>query len=112
MVKRNDTWWNFRFAQPAIRGGDPRSWFVKYQVDDRVDGYANYKIKGHTLDVKELIAATDDAYAAVWRFCLDMDLVTHVKAAGPCPGRAAAVDAGRPPSPSADAEGRLVAPDL
>ena len=32
------------------------------------------------MTVKELVTATDDAYAALWQFCFDMDLVTTVTA--------------------------------
>jgi len=81
MVKRNDTWWKFRFAQTGIRGGDPRAWFVKYEVEGRVDGYLWFAIKSaEFLTVKELITTTDDAYATLWQFCLDMDLVTSITA--------------------------------
>ena len=82
MVKRNDAWWDFRFAQPApaAQGGDPKSWFVKYEVGGQVDGYVRYRIYGETMKVIELMSATDDAYAALWRFCLDMDLVTNIRA--------------------------------
>ena len=81
IVKRNDKWWEFRFAQPAMRGADPRAWFVKYEVDGRPDGYVWFTIKdAHLMTVMELIAATDDAYAALWQFCFDMDLVTTVTA--------------------------------
>jgi len=34
----------------------------------------------HTLDVKYLVSATDDAYAGLWRFMLEMDLVSEVTA--------------------------------
>ena len=81
MVKRNDTWWKFRFVQSAMRGADPRAWFVKYEVDGRPDGYVWFTIKeAHLMTVKELVTATDDAYAALWQFCFDMDLVTTVTA--------------------------------
>ena len=82
MVKRNDAWWDFRFAFPGLtaQGGDPNSWFVMYEVDGRVDGYVQYRIDHPIMDVMELMAATDDAYAALWRFCLDMDLVDTIRA--------------------------------
>ncbi len=80
MVKRNDTWWKFRFVAPAMMDGDPRAWFVKYEVDGRVDGYLWFTVKDEILIVKELISATDDAYASLWQFCLDMDLVTTISA--------------------------------
>ena len=81
MVKRDDTWWKFRFLAPAMMGGDSRAWFVKYEVDGRVDGYLWFTVKDEVLIVKELISATDDAYASLWQFCLDMDLVTTISAA-------------------------------
>jgi predicted acetyltransferase len=82
MVNRNEAWWDFRFAQTGLtaQGGNPKSWFVKYEVDGRVDGYVRYRIEGETMAIIELMSATDDAYAALWRFCLDMDLATNIKA--------------------------------
>ena len=82
MVKRNDAWWDFRFARSGLtaEGGDPKSWYVKYEVNGRVDGYVRYRIDGETMDVIELMSATDDAYTALWRFSLDMDLVTNIRA--------------------------------
>lgn len=50
-------------------------------------GIALYKVTGdsqdfsaHTLTVEHLISETDDAYAALWRYLLEVDLVTTVKA--------------------------------
>ena len=50
-------------------------------------GFAVYRITGspadfaaHSLDVKFLVAATDDAYAGLWRFLLEQDLVSEVTA--------------------------------
>ena len=82
MVNRPPSWWAFRFAQPGLTaaGGNPHSWFVKYEDDGRVDGYLRYRVDGDTMDVMELMAATDDAYASLWRFCLDIDLVTTIRA--------------------------------
>jgi predicted acetyltransferase len=34
----------------------------------------------HILDVDYLVAATDDAYAALWRFLIEMDLVSKIRA--------------------------------
>ncbi len=82
MVSRPSAWWDFRFVQPGLTaaGGNLQSWFVKYEMDDRVDGYVRYRIDKETMDVMELMAATDAAYAALWRFCLDMDLVANIRA--------------------------------
>ena len=58
-----------------MRGTDPRAWFVKYEVDGRPDDYGWFTIKdGHLMRVIKLMAATDDAYAALWQFYFDMDL--------------------------------------
>ena len=37
-------------------------------------------LPGGTLDVEELVAATDQAYAALWRYCFDHDLMAKVTA--------------------------------
>lgn len=62
--------------------------FIRY--DDAVgqlQGFASYKLTEnpddftqHRLDLLHLVTATDDAYAALWRFVLEMDLVSEVKA--------------------------------
>ncbi|MCU1422924.1 MAG: family N-acetyltransferase [Microbacteriaceae bacterium] len=53
----------------------------------RPQGYALYQVTGgeqdfsaHTLSVEYLLTATPDAYAGLWRFLLEVDLVTEVKA--------------------------------
>jgi predicted acetyltransferase len=61
---------------------------VRY--DDRAgvaQGFAVYRVtespmdfSAHTLDVKYLVAATDDASAGLWRFLLEVDLVSEVTA--------------------------------
>ncbi len=50
-------------------------------------GILTYTVSSHpddntkaTARVRALIATTDDAYAALWRFLLDLDLVAHVRA--------------------------------
>lgn len=47
-------------------------------------GFAVYKVNedehAATVDVRFFVAATDDAYAAMWRFFFEMDLVTSVTA--------------------------------
>jgi len=55
-----------------------------------VDGFARYKTQmrwteGHgrgVVEVEELYGLTDEAYAALWRFLAEMDLVATVKADG------------------------------
>ena len=45
-----------------------------------MDGYAKYRTSGNTVVVNELMAATKEANAALWRFCFDVDLVTRTEA--------------------------------
>ncbi|HJO60492.1 MAG: GNAT family N-acetyltransferase [SAR202 cluster bacterium] len=80
MVTRQENWWEFRFREPGLKGGDPKSWFVKYQENGQDDGYLRYTINGTELNVIELIASSHQAYSSLWRICLDMDLVDVIKA--------------------------------
>lgn len=60
---------------------------VRYDDADGVpQGFVVYSLKAdhsdfsnHTVDIRYLRAATDDAYAAIWRFLLELDLVGTVK---------------------------------
>ncbi len=62
--------------------------FVRYDdTTGQMQGFASYKLTEnpddftqHRLDLLHLVTATDDAYAALWRFVLEMDLVSEVKA--------------------------------
>src|SRR5437667_193485 len=54
-----------------------------------LDGYAVYRLKekelagglpGNLLALQELMAATDEAYRALWRYSLDVDLLAEVRA--------------------------------
>lgn len=57
--------------------------------DGTPDGYVSYRIKSDwaggipdsTLIVQEMVAPDPETYAALWRFCLDMDLVSTVSTA-------------------------------
>ena len=80
MVRRRENWWEFRFREPGLKGGDPKSWFVKYQKNGETDGYLRYTINEAELNIIELIASSHEAYSSLWRLCLDMDLVDIIKA--------------------------------
>lgn len=62
--------------------------FLRYEdAAGQLQGFASYKLTEnpddftqHRLDLLHLVTATDDAYAALWRFVLEMDLVSEVKA--------------------------------
>jgi predicted acetyltransferase len=61
---------------------------VRYDDEKgKLQGLVLYRVKGsdddfteHTLEVAYLISATPDAYAALWRFVLEVDLVSEVRA--------------------------------
>ena len=54
--------------------------YAAYEDGGRVDGYVTYRITGTTLVVNELMAATSEANAALWRFCFDVDLISTTEA--------------------------------
>lgn len=70
----------------AKDGGDIRC--VRYcDAAGEVRGILTYTVSPHERDivhgtakVSALLAETDDAYAALWRFVLELDLVSHVHA--------------------------------
>ena len=80
MVRRKENWWEFRFREPGLKGGDSKSWFVKYQKNGENEGYLRYTIDDVELNIIELIASSHEAYSSLWRLCLDMDLVDIIKA--------------------------------
>ena len=61
---------------------------VRYDDESGIaQGFAIYSVSdgdsdfsAHEVDLQYLIAASDDAYSALWRFIIEMDLVTLVKA--------------------------------
>jgi predicted acetyltransferase len=62
--------------------------FVRYDdAAGTMQGFASYKLTEnpddftqHRLDLTHLVTETDDAYAALWRFVLELDLVSEVRA--------------------------------
>ncbi|QJU53153.1 GNAT family N-acetyltransferase [Herbiconiux sp. KACC 21604] len=50
---------------------------------DTIDGYVSYRFKGwdttpHTIEIVDLVAATDEAYLGLWEFLGSLDLVERV----------------------------------
>lgn len=88
MIRRPDGWWNLRFFDPEHRReGMSSYYFAVYEEDGQPIGYAQYRVRNRwsdkrpdkTLVLEELIAETDAAHAALWRLCLDVDMVTRVE---------------------------------
>ena len=85
---RPGRWWEHLTADPkerrrgmtALRG-------VLYEVDGAVEGYALWRVKGGWNDIgpngevsiREVVAESPDAYSALWRFLLSIDLTRTVK---------------------------------
>jgi predicted acetyltransferase len=86
MLGRPGDWWEFRL-HPHVHDAAYSKWFFAAHQADELDGYVIYRIKQDwthespnlQLDVEELMALNADAYAALWRFCLDTDLVARVQ---------------------------------
>ncbi|KFF59933.1 hypothetical protein JF66_07735 [Cryobacterium sp. MLB-32] len=88
-VDRRDIWWKHALGLvPQDPDSEKRSLrCVRYDDESGVaQGFAVYSIvlgeEGYParLNLADLVAATDDAYAALWHFVIDMDLVTEVSA--------------------------------
>jgi len=73
--------WERDSQAPEHRQGGPGGLFyIAYEDGGRAEGYATYRIRGTTLVVNELMAATEEANTALWRFCFDVDLTTCTEA--------------------------------
>ena len=66
--------------QESHRQGASAYFHVVYEEDAQVGGYIVYRVKDATVQVVELMAATLEAHRALWRYCLDIDLMTSTSA--------------------------------
>lgn len=91
MIGRTKAWWEHDFADlEKWRDGASPFFFAVYESPEGLEGYAAYRVKGdwpegipsNTVHVRELMAATTESYAALWRFCFDMDLVGTIESWG------------------------------
>ncbi|MCE6993551.1 GNAT family N-acetyltransferase [Saccharothrix sp. S26] len=82
-LSRTDANWDYHFADTERdRGG-----LTAYRYALHPQGYAVYRIKPdwqergprNALHVRELAARTDEAYAALYRYLLDLDMVGELK---------------------------------
>jgi predicted acetyltransferase len=77
----------FRTPNAPFNGFGPRLYAIYESDAGRVDGAVIYRAKlewtngipDGTLQVSELIARTPEAYAGLWRYCLEVDLVARVR---------------------------------
>ena len=89
MIDRRGPWLEYSFyhhEHHREKGTSP-PFFATYETGEGAQGYVSYTIKDtwsdagpdQVLEVTELVSATDDAYAALWRYCFEVDLVRTVK---------------------------------
>ena len=84
MIDRNDLMWEVALLDTdEFRRGASEFYHAVYEEGGRVDGYLLYRLdgRGQLLRVSELVAATDAAYFALWRFCFGIDLMNTFHAA-------------------------------
>jgi predicted acetyltransferase len=83
-IRRGDPWWRYRVTGPPPHG---IPWEAVLRPEG--DGFVAYErrleftlpaLEGGSLHVNWLFAETPEAYAALWRFCLDVDLMSEVLA--------------------------------
>ena len=90
MFARSREWWEARaLADPEFRrGGGGEMQRVVVEVDGRVEAYALYRLHigfdgglptGHT-NVIEAMGSTPEATREIWRFLLDVDWMSSIKA--------------------------------
>jgi predicted acetyltransferase len=88
---RSDGWWKYNFADPETdhhRQGFNSYIYAICEGPEGPDGYVVYRTKNDwaggnangTLEVVEMLAITTDAYAALWRYCFDADLMARTSA--------------------------------
>ena len=83
MIDRNDILWEIALLDTEeFRQGASEFYHVVYEDGGRVEGYLLYRLDGRErlLRVSELVAATGEAYSALWRFCFGIDLMNTFQA--------------------------------
>jgi predicted acetyltransferase len=86
-VSRPDGWWHEFIRDPEwMRDGASAAFHVVCRVGDDA-GFASYRLKEnwddnipqYTLLVNQLMGTSPTVRAALWRYCLDVDLVARVR---------------------------------
>lgn len=86
---RDDPWWSAVLADPDRwrNGASARRYALHLTDDGTADGFAAFRIKressivdyGREVQVEEIDATSPQAYASLWRWLLDLDLVRAVR---------------------------------
>ena len=75
----SDHWAEFLADSERERRGASAFHFVTYEDDGEIEGYVIYRLDGRTVRIIDLMAGTDAAHAALWRFCFGIDLRTTIE---------------------------------
>jgi predicted acetyltransferase len=88
-LSRIDWWWEMFASDPDWRrnGESERQDVVYESAPGQVDGWLSYRIKdrwdhfipGNLVKIQHLFASTPEATAALWSYCLDLDLAGTVQ---------------------------------
>ena len=87
-LRREADWSRYFYDPEAWRDGATSYRHLIYERDGAIVGAAKYRQKSawnyegpdHTTVVNEIVARDGEAYAAVWRFLLSLDLTTRLEA--------------------------------
>jgi predicted acetyltransferase len=88
MIARTRPWWEHIWADlESWRDGASALFFGLYETTEGPEGYVTYRIKqdwqqgtpNNRVRMRELVATSSDAQAALWRYCFDIDLVTRIE---------------------------------
>lgn len=88
-VARNEMIWRFTLRFPQARGEQGPRFYVAYENPaGEIEGAAYYRVTSgwehalpkYVLSIEELFALTPAARAALWRYCLGVDLVETMRA--------------------------------
>lgn len=82
VVRPPKPWWDAYFEFPSKgKTGKATNFYIEYR-ECEIEGCALYRIKDGIVTVRQLVACTDAAYAALWRYCFDIDLIKTIEAWG------------------------------
>ncbi len=88
MMRLDERFFAYRFDDAHQHGERLPTFFAGHHIRGRLDGYVVYRIRQDwrdavprdELQVEELVATTAGAYAELWRYVLDVDLIHRVTA--------------------------------
>ena len=78
-IQPPNPWWDDLMGVTSDgKSGQSANFYIEYR-EDEVEGCAIYRIKEGTVTVWLLLASTQAASAALWRYCFDIDLIRTIK---------------------------------